>query len=171
LKPADVEAKSVALKEEAKTLADTISAPALDEKSTEILKLSLRRGMVEEISKITRDLETKARKEEEETVRFPALNGGKEVWICFFLLNTGETGCYATLMKKESARDVAADMRKKRFVGKTPIAGAKVWYMRHMSFVKAIEGLKKDILDGKHDEKLSTDTAKLIFDALKDKAV
>ena len=46
-----------------------------------------------------------------------------------------------------------------------------VWYMRYLSFVKAIEGLKRDILDGKYDERLGTDTAKLIFDALKDKAV
>jgi hypothetical protein len=43
--------------------------------------------------------------------------------------------------------------------------------MRYLSFVKAIDGLKQDILDGKYDERLGTDTAKLIFDALKDKAV
>jgi hypothetical protein len=61
-------------------------------------------------------------------------------------------------------------MRKKRFVGNPAIAGAKVWYMWHMSFVKAIERLKKDILDGKYDERLGTDTAKLIFDELKDQA-
>jgi len=96
-------------------------------------------------------------------VRFPALNGGKEVWIYFFLMDTGETGYAATLMKKEGARLVAAQMRKKY--------PSQIWHMKHTSFVKAIEGLKQDILDGKYDERLVTDTAKLIFDALKDRAV
>ena len=163
MKADDFEARSEAAKEEAETLAATIATASVDERSSHTLKLAMRRRMVEQISKITRDLETKAREEEEKTTKFPAIDGGKEVWIYFFLKKTGETGYAATLMKKESAPLVAAEMRKKY--------PSQVWYMRHMSFVKAIEGLKKDILDGKYDERLGTDTAKLIFDALKDKAV
>jgi hypothetical protein len=162
LKADDFEARSQAAKEEAKTLAATIAPASVDERSSHTLKLAMRRRMVEQISKITQDLETKAREEEEKTTKFPALDGGKEVWIYFYPKDTGETGYAATLMKKESASFVAADMKKKY--------PSKVWYMMHMSFVKAIEGLKQDILDGKYDERLGTDTAKLIFDALKDKA-
>ena len=72
------------------------------------------------------------------------------------------TGYYAMLMEKEDGPLVAAQMRQKH--------PSEVWYMRYLSFVKAIDGLKQDILDGKYDERLGTDTAKLIFDALKDKA-
>jgi hypothetical protein len=170
LKADDLEARSKAAKEEAETLAATIATASLDEKSNDTLKLAMRRRMVDQISKITQDLETKVHKEEENITKFPSIDGGKEVWICFFK-DTGETGYGATLMMKEFGPSVAADMRKKRFDDNPAIAGVKIWYMRPMSFVEAIEGLKKDILDGEYDEKLGTDTAKLIFDALKDKAV
>lgn len=171
MKGDDFEARLEAAKEEAENLAAAMATASVDERSSDTLKLAMRRRMVDQISKITQDLETKARKEEEETTKYPALDGGKEVWIYFYLKETGETGSGATLMKKEFGQSVAADMREKRFDGNPAIAGVKIWHMRPMSFAKAIEGLKKDILDGKYDERLGTDTAKLIFDALKDKAV
>jgi hypothetical protein len=65
-------------------------------------------------------------------------------------------------MKKEGATLVAAQVRQKH--------PSELWHMRYPSFVEAIEGLKQDVLDGKYDERLDTDAAKLIFDALKDKA-
>jgi hypothetical protein len=170
LKADDLEARSKAAKEEAETIAATIATASVDEKSSHTLKLAMRRTMVEQISKITQDLETKASKEEENITKF-SIDEGKEVWIYFFLKKTGETRYGAARMIKEGGPTVAAEMRKKRFVGNIAIEGAEVWYMRYMSFVKAIEGLKKDILDGKYDERLGTDAARLIFDALKDKAV
>ena len=163
MKPDDYEARSEAAKEEAETLASTISTASVDERSSHTLKLAMRRRMVEEISKIERDLETKARKEEEWTISFPTIHRGEEVWIYFLTVDRGATGCDALLMKKENGPLVAAQMRQKH--------PSDVWYMRYLSFVKAIEGLKQDILDGKYDERLGTDTAKLIFDELKDKAV
>ena len=170
MKADDFEARLEAAREEAETLAATIATASVDERSSYTLKLAMRRRTVEQISKITRHLETKAREEEEKTTRFPSIDGGKKVWIYFFLHDTGETGYAATLMKKEFGPSVAADMRKKQFDDNPAIAGVKIWHMRPMSFVEAIEGLKKDILDGKYDERLGTDTARLIFDALKDKA-
>jgi hypothetical protein len=161
LKADDFEARSEAAKEEAETLAAAISTASVDERSSHTLKLAMRRRMVEEISKITRDLETKAREEEEWITKFPTVYGGEEVWIYFLTVDRGVTGCNALLMKKESGPLVAAQMRQKH--------PSEVWYMRYLSFVKAIEGLKQDILDGKYDERLGTDAAKLIFDALKDK--
>ena len=163
MKADDFEARLEAAKEEAETLAATVATASVDERSSHTLKLAMRRRMVEQVSKITRDLETKAREKEEETIRFPTINEGKEVWIYFLTVDRGATGYDAILMKKESGPIVAAQMRQKH--------PSDVWYMSYLSFVKAIEGLKKDILDGKYDERLGKDSAKLIFDALKDQAV
>jgi hypothetical protein len=171
LKDDDLEARSKAAKEEVENLEATIATASLDEKSNDTLKLGMRRRMVDQISKITHDLETKAHKEEENITKFPSMDGGKEAWIYFLAADIGATGYGATLMIKEFGPSVAADMRKKQFDGNPATAGVKIWYMRPMSFVEAIEELKKDIIEGKYDEKLGTDTAKLIFDAFKDEAV
>ena len=95
-------------------------------------------------------------------MNFRTVYGEEEVWIYFYPPKTGETGYDTKRMKKKIGPLVAAQMRQKY--------PSNVWYMRYLSFVKAIEGLKQDILDGKYDERLGTDTVKLIFDALKDKA-
>ena len=162
MKAVDLKADSEKIKDEANALASTILASPLEEKSSKILREALRQRRVEEISKIARDLETKAREEEEWITGFPTTCGGEEVWIYFYPPNTWEPGYAVTRMKKEIGPLVAAQMRQKH--------PSDVWYMRYPPFVKAIEGLKQDILDGKYDERLGTDAAKLIFDALKDKA-
>jgi len=64
LRADDFEARSEAAKEEAETLAATIATASVDERSSYALKLAMRRRMAEQISKITRHLETKAREEE-----------------------------------------------------------------------------------------------------------
>jgi hypothetical protein len=150
------------IKDEANALASTILASPVEEKSSKILREALRQRLVEEISKIARDLETKAREEEEWIMNFPTVYGEEEVWIYFYPPTRWEKGYDVTRMKKKIGPLVAAQMRQK--------CPSDVWYMRYLSFVKAIEGLKQDILDGKYDERLGTDAAKLIFDALKDKA-
>jgi hypothetical protein len=162
LKAGDLKADSEKTKDEANALANTILASPLEEKSNKILREALRPRLVEEISKIARDLETKAREEEEWIMNFRTVCGEEEVWIYFYPPEIGETGYATKRMKKEIGPLVAAQMRQEY--------PSNVWYMRYLSFVKAIEGLKQDILDGKYDERLGTDTVKLIFDALKDKA-
>jgi len=162
LTPDDLVAKSKAAKDEAETLAAIICQASPEDRSTETLKLTMRNRMVEKISKITIDLEAKAHRGEEETLKFPTLHKGKEVWIYFSKNEKGPTRYAADLIGREGGPTVAA-----RLMQKNP----NVWYMRPASSVKAIEELEKQILNGDFDERLGTDPAKLIFDALKDTAV
>jgi hypothetical protein len=157
LKPADVEAKSVALRDEAKTLAATICAATLDEKSTEILKLAMRRRMVEEILRIVTDLDQQARRKGEE-IRSYSIHEGKEVWT-YFSLGKENVSCGTTIMKAESAPFVAAEMKNKR----------PIWHARHELFRELIEELKQEILEGKHDEKLTARPERFIYDSLRDR--
>jgi hypothetical protein len=157
LKPADVEAKSVALRDEAKTLAATICATTLDEKSTEILKIVLRRRMVEEILSIVADLDQQARRNGEE-IRSYSIHEGKEVWTYFFL-GKENVGCGTTIMRPESAPFVAAEMMNKR----------PIWHARHELFRELIEDLKREILEGKHDEELTAKPERFIYDSLRDR--
>ena len=157
MKPADFEAKSAALRDEARTSAATICAATLDEKSTEILKLALRRRMVEEISRIVQDLDQQSRRKEEE-IRSYSIDKGKEVWIYFFL-EKENVGYGTTIMKAESAPFVAAKMKKE----------SPIWHARHGLFLELIEDLKQKILEGKHDEKLTAKPERFIYDSLRDR--
>lgn len=161
MKPADVEAKSVALKDEARTLAATICAATIDEKSSEILKLALRRRMVEEISRIAQDLDQQARRKEEE-IRSYSIHKGKEVWVYFFLTDKGTARYEATLMGRESGLLTVLHLRQKY---------STIRHMRHPSFVEAIKELEQDILNGNYDERLGTGPSRVIYDALKDRAM
>jgi hypothetical protein len=159
LKADDLKAESERIKEEAKALATVVSAASLEEKSGKILKVALRRKLVEEICRITRDLNQKTRRKEREIREFPALNRGKEVSIYFWLAEGGLTGYEATLVKTESRAFIDSRMKKEM----------DVWYARPGTFQELIENLNQDILDGKYDEKLTANPARLIYDSLKDR--
>lgn len=157
MKPADGEAKSVALKDEAKSLAAIICATTLDEKSTEILKLAMRHRMVEETLRIVTDLDQQARRNREE-VRSYSIHKGKEVYT-FFFLEKEDARCGTTIMRPENVPFVDAEMKTKR----------PIWHARHELFLKLIEDLKQEILEGKHDEKLTAKPERFIFDSLRDR--
>jgi hypothetical protein len=75
----------------------------------------------------------------------------------FFPTGAEDAHYDADLMTAKFARDTAAHMREK--CG-TP-------YVRYDFFVALIENLKREILDGKHDDKLRAKPARAIYDLLR----
>jgi hypothetical protein len=161
LKALDLKADSEKTKDEANALASTILASPLEEKSSKILREALRQRLVEEISQIVKDLDEKVHIEEKNIQDFPALYGGKVVAIYFFIIDpdTPGAGYKATLVARRSRKRVDALRRRE----------GDVWYARPRRFLGLVENLKQEILEGKHDEKLRTNSARVIYDLLKDR--
>jgi 4-diphosphocytidyl-2C-methyl-D-erythritol kinase len=149
LKPEDLKAKSEGIRDKAKALSATISTAALEETASGILNVALRRKLVEDISKIGEDLAQQARKREQE-IRDYSINEGKEVWVMFFRSGAQGATYYAHLMLAKSARDVAASMD----------GNYDTWNVRYDSFLRLIENLKREILEGNHDDALRTKPAR-----------
>lgn len=156
MKPADLRSKSEVIRASAEALAAELLAASTDKTAGEILIQALRSRMVEEVSKIAQYLDEEARKKDEEIRDFPYMHRGKEVWTSFFLDDKGNVGYNATIMKAESAPFIAAKMKRQ----------SPIWHTRHELFLELIEDLKQQILDGKHDEKLTMKPARLIYDLL-----
>ena len=154
MKPAELKAESERVRDEAKALAANVSVP-LQETTSKILKIVLRDKLVEEISKIARDVDRKTRVKEKEVRDFPTTNEGKEIDVELYPRHNETIGYDVTIMGTESRPFVVAEMRQKG-----------VLYERPESFLELIENLKRDVLDGNYDEKLRTDPARLIYHLL-----
>jgi hypothetical protein len=148
------------IKDEANASANTILASPLEEKSSKIRNEALRQRLVEEISQIVKDLDEKVHIEEKKIQDFPALYRG-EVAIYFFIIDpdTPGAGYDATLVATKSRKRVDRHMRRE----------VDIWYARPRRFLELVEGLKQEILEGKYDEKLRTNSARVIYDVLKDR--
>lgn len=163
MKPMDLKADSEKIKDEANALASTILASPLEEKSSKILREELRQRLVEEISQNVRDLDQKIRREEEDIRNFPFLHRGEEVVVYFFLVepDNGGAGYDATHVKAWARELTDARMRLEM----------DVWYASPRRFLGLVEKLKQEILEGKHDEKLWTNSARVIYDLLNDRVL
>ena len=161
MKAVDLKADSEKTKDEANALANTILASPLEEKSSKILREALRQRLVEEISQNVKDLDEKVHREEKKIQDFPGLYGGKEVVVYFFLADpdNGGAGYDATLVTAWCRELTEAYMRLE----------TDVWYASPRRFLGLVEKLKQEILEGKHDEKLKTNSARVIYDLLKDR--
>jgi hypothetical protein len=156
LKPEELRAKSERIRDEAKALATIISTADLEETTSGILNVALRNKLVEDISRIGEELAEQARKREHE-IRDYSINEGKEVWVMFLASGAQDATYYAGLMLAMSARNIAADMDDAH----------ATWHVRYDSFVRLIENLKREILEGKHDDALKTKPARAIYDLLR----
>jgi hypothetical protein len=157
LKPEDPKAKSERIRDEAKALALTISTAALEETTSRILNVALRRKLVEDISKIAESLAQQARKKEQEIREFHSINEGKEVWVTFFPSGAQDATYYADLTSAKFAREIAAQLDDRH----------PTCRVRYDSFQRPIENLKREILEGKHDDKLRAKPARAIYDLLR----
>jgi hypothetical protein len=155
LKPEDLKGKSERIRDEAGGLAAIISDAALDETTSRILNVALRKKLVEDISKIAQDIDQRARRMEQE-IRDYSINKGKEVWIRFLPAGAQDAAYDAILMLAEIAPLTAALDEKHAS-----------WLARYDSFVRLIGNLKQEILEGKHDDKLRTKPARAIYDLLR----
>jgi hypothetical protein len=157
LKPEDLKARSERIRDEAKALAAIISTADLDETTSRILDMALRRKLVEDISKIAEDIAQRACRREQEIRDYSSINEGKEVWVAFDPVGAPDPTYDAVLMSAKFAREIAADLERKR----------ASWLARYGSFVTLIEKLNREILDGKHDDKLRVKAARAIYDLLR----
>lgn len=156
MKPEDLKGKSERIRDEAGGLAAIISAAALEETTSGILNVALRKKLVEDISKIAQDIDQRARRREQE-IRDYSINKGKEVWIMFLPAGEQDAEYDAILMLAEIAPLNAAALDEKQ----------ASWHVRYDSFVRLIGNLKQEILEGKHDDKLRTKPARAIYDLLR----
>jgi hypothetical protein len=156
LKPEELRAKSEIIRDDAKALAAIISTAGLEETTSGILNVALRRKLIEDISKIGEDLAQQARKMEQEVHDY-SIYEGKEVWVMFLPSGAQDATYHACLMLAKSAREIAAHIDDER----------ATWHVRYDSFLRLIENLKLEILEGKHDDALRTKSARAIYDLLK----
>ena len=156
MKPEDLKAESERIRDEAKALAVIISTAALEERTSAILEVALRRKLVEDISKIAEDI-AKLAYEREQEIRNYSINEGKEVWIMFLPAGPEDAHYDAGLMSAKFAREIAAQMDHKH----------PTHHVRYDSFQRLIENLKQEILEGKHDHALRTKPARAIYDFLR----
>jgi hypothetical protein len=156
LKPEDLKAKSERIRDDAKALAAIISTADLEETTSGILNVALRRKLVEDISEIAEDIAQRAYKNEQE-IRDYSINAGKEVWIMFLPRGAEDATYDASLMSAKFARDIVAQMDDKH----------PTCHVRSDSFQRLIENLKREILEGKHDDKLRAKPARAIYDLLR----
>jgi hypothetical protein len=154
LKPAELKAESERIRDEAKALAANVSAP-LEETTRKILIIVLRDKLIEELSKIARDVDQKTRIREKEVRDFPITNEGKEVDVELYPRHNGTIGYDVIIMGIQSRPFAVAEMKQKG-----------VLYERPESFLELIENLKRHVLDGNYDEELKTDSARLIYHLL-----
>lgn len=161
----DLKSDSEKIKDEANASASTILASLglLEEKSSKIVTEALRQRRVEEISKIVKDLNEMVHTEEKRIQDCPSLYEGKEVVVYFFLAEPDDGGARydATIVGTWARELTEAYMRLQE----------NVWYASPQIFLRLVEDLKQEILEGKHDEKLRTNSARVIYDLLKDRVL
>jgi len=151
----ELKLRSEEFRKEATNLAALLSSCTLDETYRDIINLSLRQKLVQQIDEVKINLERQVELQENEIRAYPNLNEGKEVWISMFSAGS-EVGYDACLMKKESASALVAQMKTMGTPHTTPT-----------EFAEFVTKLKHDIIDGKFDDKLTSKAANLIYETLK----
>jgi hypothetical protein len=176
----DPKTDSETIRNEVEASERTILAASVDEKSSKLLAEPRRLRLIEGISRIMEDVEEKVRREEHDSNIF--LVPKATVEVCFFPYGAGLAGYGVhrlfelsrydnSLLRKKPSRAWNLKMRRKaRCFEADMMRKKRVWYAELRRFQRSVETLKQEILEGKHDEKLGTEPARVIYDFVTDRA-